>query len=229
MARELYELVGSDPQRRFSPYCWRARMALAHKGLDATPVPWRFTETERLAFANHDKVPVLVDGETAVGDSWAIAEYLERTYPDRPSLFGGAKPAIRFIAAWTDQTVNPALVRLIVSDIEPLVDASARTYFRTSREARLGGTLEQVTAGREQRLPEFRRLLAPLRSALRAQPFLGGAAPDYADYAVFGSFQWARAVSPLPLLAADDPVRDWRERLLDLYDGLARKNLGFDT
>ena len=67
MARELYELVGSDPQRRFSPYCWRARMALAHKGLDATPVPWRFTETERLAFANHDKVPVLVDGETAVG------------------------------------------------------------------------------------------------------------------------------------------------------------------
>ncbi|MBW4090716.1 MAG: glutathione S-transferase family protein [Proteobacteria bacterium] len=229
MARELYELVGADPERRFSPYCWRARMALAHKGLDAEAVPWRFTETERLAFANHDKVPVLVDGDTAVADSWEIATYLDRTYPDRPSLFGGAEAAIRFIAAWTDQTVNPALVRLIVSDIEPLLDPGARTYFRTSREARFGATLEQVTAGREERLPEFRRLLAPLRSTLRAQPFLGGATPDYADYAVFGSFQWARAVSPLPLLAADDPVRDWRERVLDLFDGLARKNPGFES
>ncbi len=229
MARQLYELVGSDPERRFSPYCWRARMALAHKGLDAAPVPWRFTETDRLAFANHDKVPVLVDGDAVVGDSWAIAEYLDRAYPDRPSLFGAAQPAIRFIAAWTDQIVNPALVRLIVSDIEPLLDPVARAYFRTSREARLGATLEQVTAGRDDRLPAFRALLAPVRGVLRAQPFLGGAAPDYADYIVFGSFQWARAGSPRPLLAADDPVRDWRERLLDRFGGLARRNPGFDT
>ena len=48
MARQLYELVGTDPARRFSPFCWRSRMALAHKGLDAEVVPWRFTENARL-------------------------------------------------------------------------------------------------------------------------------------------------------------------------------------
>ena len=49
MARQLYELCGSDPQRVFSPFCWRSRMALAHKGLEFESIPWRFTETQRLS------------------------------------------------------------------------------------------------------------------------------------------------------------------------------------
>jgi len=36
-------------------------------------------------------VPVLVDDDTVVHDSWSIAEYLDKTYGDKPSLFGDAK------------------------------------------------------------------------------------------------------------------------------------------
>jgi glutathione S-transferase len=220
MARELYELVGRDPARPFSPYCWRARMALAHKGLDAVAVPWRFTETDRLSFANHDKVPVLVDGDTAVVDSWSIAEYLDRIVPAAP-LLGAAAPHIRLIAAWVDTALHGALIRLVVSDILTMLDEPAASYFRASREARLGARLEDVTADREARLPAFRALLQPLRVALRAGPFLGGVAPDYADYAVFGAFQWARVVSPLVLVEDGDPVHPWLTRMLGLYGGLA--------
>ena len=221
MARLLYELVGADPARRFSPYCWRARLALAHQGLDAELVPWRFTETERLAFAAHDKVPVLVDGDRVVVDSWAIAQYLDAADPDRPSLLHGA-PAARFVPAWADTVLNAALSRLVVSDIPPLLGPAEAAYFRASREARFGMALEAVTADREARLPAFRAQLAPVRTVLGGQAFLGGVAPDYADYAVFGSFQWARCVSPLRLLEADDPVHGWRERMLDQFDGMAR-------
>lgn len=221
MARQLYELVGADPARRFSPFCWRARMALAHKGLEAECVPWRLTETARLAFAACEKVPVLVDGDAVVADSWAIAEHLEATYPDQPALFSGGSPKYRFIAAWTDAVVSANLVRLIVSDVPPLL-GEERAYFRASRETRFGMALEAVTADREARLPAFRGGLQPLRMVLAAQPFLGGAAPDYADYIVFGSFQWARCVSPLALLEVGDPVHGWRERVLDLFGGLAR-------
>jgi hypothetical protein len=35
----LYELVGSDPRRPFSPHCWKIAMALAHKGLAFECVP----------------------------------------------------------------------------------------------------------------------------------------------------------------------------------------------
>ena len=79
--------------------------------------------------------------------------------------------------------------------------------------------------GREERLPSFRQSLQPLRSLLEAQPFLGGDKPLYADYIVFGGFQWARCISTFPLLEADDPIVPWRERMLDAFDGLARRAL----
>ena len=40
---------------------------------------------------------------------------------------------------------------------------------------------------------------------------------------MFGAFQWARAISDFEVLAADDPVRAWRGRMLDLFGGLARR------
>jgi glutathione S-transferase len=83
-------------------------------------------------------------------------------------------------------------------------------------------TLEQVQDGRETRVAEFRASLLPVRLVLARQSFLGGDAPSYADYIVFGSLQWPRCTSRFELLAPDDPIADWRERMLDLFDGLAR-------
>jgi len=73
----------------------------------------------------------------------------------------------------------------------------------------------------------LRQSLAPLRATLQAQPFLGGAAPLYADYIVFGGFQWVRSISDFAVLAADDPVAAWRGRMLGLYDGLAGRAKGY--
>ena len=89
MAITLYDLAGVEADRRFSPFCWRTRMALAHKGLEVETVPWRFTEKDKLPQPNGGRVPVIVDGGQVVHDSSTIAEYLENRYPDRPSLFGG--------------------------------------------------------------------------------------------------------------------------------------------
>jgi glutathione S-transferase len=55
---------------------------------------------------------------------------------------------------------------------------------------------------------------------LKRQPFVGGDAPLFADYIVFGALQWARTISPAEILAGDDPVRDWFERCLDLHGGV---------
>jgi glutathione S-transferase len=223
--RVLYDLAGADPNLRFSPYCWRVKLALAHKGLDVETVPWRFTDTDLIAFSGQGRVPVLVDGERVVSDSWAIAAYLEEAYPDRPSLFGGpaAQAVARFINAFADTVLQVAMIRLIVSDIARIVHEKDRAYFRESRENRFGMPLEEVTAGREDRLKGFRDTLLPLRHTLSAQPYLAGEAPAYADYIVFGSFQWARCVSSFELLAGDDVVAAWRERMLDRFDGLARR------
>ena len=82
---------------------------------------------------------------------------------------------------------------------------------------------EDVVRDREARLPAFRASLVPLRRTVERQSFACGSAPAYADYVVFGAFQWARAISDFEMLGTDDPVRIWRARMLDLFDGLARR------
>lgn len=229
MGLKLFELVGAEAGRPFSPYCWRIRLALAHKGLEADSIPWRFTEKALLAPYNSEKVPVLLDGDRAVADSWAIANYLEDAYSDRPSLFGGdgGRAMGRMISAWADTVTVGGILPLIAADIVGHLAPNDQAYFRQTREARLGKPLEEAMATRDSRVEDFRKSLDPLRLTLRAQSFIGGAAPTYADYAVFGGFQWSRVVSPFRLLKEDDPVHAWRQRLLDAFDGLARKCEGY--
>ena len=229
MPLKLFELVGTDEARPFSPFCWRTRMALAHKGLSAQSIPWCFTEKGAIAPHKSEKVPVLIHDETSVADSWAIANYLEDTYPDRPSLFGGegGRAMGRMMNWWGDVTVVAGMFPLIVADIPSHLKPVDAAYFRKTREARFGKPLEEVVAGRDKSVEGFRRALEPMRLTLKTQAHLGGAKPNYADYIVFGAFQWARVVSPFKLLAADDPINAWRERLLDAFDGMARNSPGY--
>jgi glutathione S-transferase len=220
----LYELAGADPALRFSPHCWKTRMALAHKGLDPERVAWRFTDKDMIAFSGQGLVPVLVDGDSVVSDSWQIALHLEQHYAHRPPLFGDAAsvPLTRFINGWADTILLPAIARVILRDIWTMLHEKDKDYFRTSREQRFGRTLEEVVADRPARMAEFKSALAPLRQLLRTQDFIAGAASAYADYCVFGMFMWARCSSGVEMLQPDDPVYGWRERLLDAFAGLAR-------
>lgn len=222
----LYELAAADPAIRFSPHCWKTRMALAHKGLEAERRPWRFIDKEAIAFSGSATVPVLVDDGEAVSDSWRIALHLEERYPDAPHLFAGAGAGVvaltHFVNAWADGTLLPAIIRIILVDIHDCLDAENRAYFRASREKRFGRSLEAVVADRPAHLAALRETLTPLRRILGDRDFLSGATPSYADYCAFGPFIWARCVSAIELLERDDPVYLWRERLLDAFDGLAR-------
>ena len=206
----LYELSGKDDQR-FSPFCWRVRFALAHKGLDASYVPVRFTDKRVIAFSGQERVPVLVDGGTIIFDSWKIACHLEDTHSGRPSLFGGAeaRTLTRFIDLWATQTLFPPLVRMVLPDVLEHLDAEDATYIRESREKQLGMAWEALRDKRDEHKPAFRQHLALLRRQLRRQPYLAGLAPAYVDYSVFGLFQWARMISDYPLLDTQDELLSW--------------------
>jgi glutathione S-transferase len=202
-------------------------MALAHKDLEHRVVPVHFTDIPQIADGKQKTVPVIVDGGIVVGDSWNIANYLEETYPDRPSLFGGAeaRALTLFVQSWTADVLHRHVIGLILHDIYLQLDDGDKAYFRSSRENRFSRTLEEVQAGRELRINAFRTSLQPIRMVLQTQPWIGGASPHYADYLIFGVFQWARAVSAFALLTPDDAVAQWVERCLDLFDGLGRRAL----
>src|ERR1700686_4289817 len=168
MGLQLSDLAGAEAEPRFSPYCWRTKLALMHKGLAFDTVPWRFNEKPVIAFSGQGRVPVLLDGDQIISDSWSIATYLEPTYPDRPSLFGGdaGRAVTRFVNAWADVVLVGGILRLVVTDIFAHLDDKDRAYFRETREQRLGAKLETVSADRETNVLAFRKTLEPIRSVL---------------------------------------------------------------
>jgi glutathione S-transferase len=228
MALKLWDLAAAEDDRRFSPYCWRAKMALAHKGLQAETVPWRFTDKDAIAFSGQGSVPVLVDGEKEIHDSWAIANYLEDQYPVKP-LFGSAQArSLAYVfKVWTESTIHPPVLRAIMNDLFAALHDKDQRYFRESREKRFGKTLEELGGEPKKAIADLRGALLPVRQQLVQEPYICGKDPGFADYILFGTFQWARVVSPQRLLEPDDPVFAWRERLLDLYGGLARNAKGY--
>jgi glutathione S-transferase len=221
----LYDLCGNDPELRFSPHCWKAKMALAHKGLAFETRPTPFTRIKEIGEGFSPTVPVLDDGGKLVRDSFDIALYLEEKNPERPSLFRGkgGESHARFVENWALSTIHRQLSRLIIKDIFDGLDEADKGYFRESREKRYGIALEKIQEGREERIDDFRESLAPLRHMLAQQNFIGGDTPLFADYIVFGPLQWARVTSPAKLVADNDPVSAWFNRCLDLYGGIGRK------
>ena len=185
----------------------------------------RVSDKASIAFSGQDKVPILVDGDRTVSDSFRIAEYLEDRYPAAASLFGGAigHGLTRQFNAWVDRVLLPAAAPLIVCDVVKHVDAEDAAHLRRGMEGAFRMTLEQMATERPERAPHFRRLLDPVRSTLRAQPFVCGAAPAYADYILFSIFQWGRLLTDFELLEPDDRLVEWRERVLDLHGGAARR------
>ena len=225
MTLKLYTLCGADTARHFSPHVWKTVMSLHHKGLDFEECPTPFTAIPEIEGGATKTVPLLVDGDTMIVDSFAIAEYLEETYPDAPSLFGGAGgvAAARFVERWSLTHMYVPLRSIIIMDIFNRLSEKDQAYFRSTREVRFGKPLEELAAGGAAQIDALSANLETMRQTLSFHPFLGDEAPLFSDYIVFGGLQWARVISPIKLLADDDPVSAWFERCLDLFEGAGRK------
>lgn len=224
MTITLYDLCGADRALRFSPYCWRAHMALAHKGLAIETVATAFTEIAAIEDGGCKSVPVLNDNGRIVRDSFDIAVYLDDAYPEQPLLGDdGIVAAARLIESWANTTVHPILSRMMIKDIHDLLVPADQGYFRESREKRFGKSLEEAQTGPDANAEALARALTPARQALSHHDWLGGGGPLYTDYILFGSLNWLVTITGRLPLPEGDAVAAWFERCLGLHDGLAGK------
>jgi len=219
----LYDLALSTGAT-ISPFVWATRYALAHKGFDVDLVPGGFTGILERTGGRTERLPAIVDDGHWVLDSWGIVEYLDQAYPDRPTLIPHPSVAAvtRALDAWFWGVATGPWMRCFCADYRDLSLPQDHAYVTHSREVMLGQKLEEVQAGREDRLPQISADLEPLRIALRETRWLGGDGPNYADYRILGSILFTASVGKVPVLADDDPLRDWIDRCQDLFDGLGR-------
>lgn len=223
MKIQLYDLAGADPRLLFSPFSWRIRMALLHKGLAFDVLPWRFSAREAIAESGCQSVPVIRDGDTWVGDSWEIACYLDRRYPDRPLLMPppSGEAHARLVAATCGALVFPAAVRIGVYQAYGLLDAASQPYFRASREEMFKTRLEELHADERLGPARLAGALKPFDEVLASCNYLGGASATYADFLLFGILKWLDIVSAYAPLDRTTPSGRWFTRLEEDYDGYA--------
>ena len=224
MTIHLYELCGATDDHLFSPHCWKTRMSLAHKGLDFESAPVRFTQIATVEGGDSRKVPVLRDGDEVIEESYEIAKYLDRAYPDKPSLFNGqgGEDLTAFVISWATTQIHPAVAKLCIYDIHNALAPEDQAFFRQTREKLFGCTLEEFDAKFPKNGEALATALFPLKNLLSRQAFLGGDSPVFADYVVFGSLQWLRTTCTMDHLPKEGPVAEWFDRLLDMYDGMGR-------
>lgn len=198
-------------------------MALYHKGLDFEGLPWRFTERDRLSSTGYQSVPVLQHNGVWIGDSFRIAYYLDEAFPQRPLFPNGltSKATAVFVGEWCDREIHGRLSPHVAFDVLVASHEMDKDYYRKSRECRFGRTLEELAeTDPATMLPT---ILRPLEATFQLSTFLGGAAPDYTDYVVFGSLQWVNVVSRKDPIGSTSRTGQWFQRMLDLFDGKPRE------
>lgn len=221
MERILFELCGKDPTIRFSPYAWRTRLSLTQKRLPFSSVVVRYTDKSAIAPSGATSVPVLRDGDIWIPDSWAIAQHLEKMYPEKPSLFGlGGETLCFFIQTWVNTSILPIMFRIICTDLHKMFDGNDAVYFYETRSQRIGMPLEDTLKHREVNMARLKEAYAPVRLTLKEQRFLSGPEPLYPDFALFGAFQCARLTSALDLKKDEPAITKWFEDVSSLYNHL---------
>ena len=96
-----------------SPPSWMVEMVLVHKGLPYQRHALAFDRGEHrrpevLALNPRGTIPILVDGEHPVSETFAILDYLGRTRPTPPLLPGADEPG----------RLARALTRLDLDDLD---------------------------------------------------------------------------------------------------------------
>ncbi|MEM7136967.1 MAG: glutathione S-transferase N-terminal domain-containing protein [Myxococcota bacterium] len=223
MTLRLFEVRGVDVEFRPSPYCWRVRMALAHKSLDFEPVPWRAVEKQRIEKSGGTTAPVLVDGDAWIGESWDIAVHLDEAYGGPPLFVDDPerRDAQRF-DRWVTKTLHPLLAEAMVVDQFPLLAPEDQDYYLERTLRKFGQPLNQFGANPDRAIAELRRRLAPIEARLATQLYLAGTDPDYRDYILFGLLQCGRVTTLRPLVPETSLIGQWFSRTLDAFDGFAR-------
>jgi glutathione S-transferase len=206
--------IATEADLRPSPFCWRAKLALHHKGLQFESRGTVYSQIPSIGDGSFKTLPVLDDHGTWVGGSLAIAEYLESKTP-AASLFPNDPQRLfsQFVEEWVETTLQAQIFPLVALRAYECFSPTEREYYRSTRERRLGTTLERARDLSVPNIATITNSFEPLRRILKTRPFLAGANPAYVDYLVFGALKWPRVISEDPLLKEDDVVADWYERI----------------
>ncbi|PPR05024.1 hypothetical protein CVT24_010217 [Panaeolus cyanescens] len=234
----FYDIDSNLPGRAFSPNTWKTRFTLNYKGIPYKTEWFEFVDIqshcESLSIVPKSRrsngelyysLPAIWDTTTGVKmcESLEILEYLEKTYPDQPTLFPGNTKGLQLaFQEGIMHTGFSALFPFIIPDEIPVFSPRSREFFVSSREQYMGIALKDMKPTGERAEKEWAKFKAGLEVLsgwyeATDGPFLMGDTIGWADIAMASWILWIK------LVYENDPrwkdVSSWSggrwERLLD--------------
>ncbi|RPD77734.1 hypothetical protein L226DRAFT_458357 [Lentinus tigrinus ALCF2SS1-7] len=216
----------------WGPNTWKTRYTLNIKGIPYKTVWVEFADIEPIskkigAAPTSTKpdgspfytCPFIYDPNTriAVSDSVAIARYLDKTYPDTHPLVPKATAALQqaFLRAFEAEILpgKGELFALMMPQSHARLNERSQPYFRRTREAVLGQSLEEAAPRGSEKA---KRLWEGVRSGFHAvaewlkraedggkELFFGGEGIVFADTVVAAFLTWIR-------LAFGEESEEWK-------------------
>ncbi|GAB4369949.1 MAG: glutathione S-transferase family protein [Elainellaceae cyanobacterium] len=192
-------------QFELSHYCEKIRLILDYKGLNYRKVEVTpgIGQLDIYRMSGQRQVPVLKDGTEVIADSTAIAQYLDRKYPERPIL--PSDPKLRALCLvledWADESLGLTARKVMLGAFSQnpsfrsaALPPNAPSFLRTIVEAVPREALDLIGTGvgvggdalKTARLA-MQQNLESLCVLLNDSPYLlGGDQPTLADFAVAG-------------------------------------------
>lgn len=145
--------------------------------------------------------PAITDDATGVAlpDSYKIAEYLDKAYPDTPKVIPPGSEALQ--AAFYDQfhQVVTDLLPIFVPRVPAILSERSVEYYVRARFARFGKPLDQLEPVGEERAKAWEKIKASLGRidtwlSKSSGPFFMGDTVTFADFVVASLFQGLRIV-----------------------------------
>ncbi|KAI5480213.1 Glutathione S-transferase domain containing protein [Pseudohyphozyma bogoriensis] len=218
----MYDLVPSPGGTYFSPNTWKARLSLLQKlgsgGFEVVDVSYEDTRvggklSKLVGGQRKALVPMvhLEDG-TIVEGSWDIAEWLDKTYPDAPSVFlpssktpvDPTSPEMKLAKTYAQLVTSgygdsdsmwTTWWELSCAGLADLhTDPEVNAYFKSDEKQGGKGEFARICAlEREPLIVRAKASLTPLSAATSSSPFLAGDAPGFVDYIVYGRYIMVRS------------------------------------
>ncbi|OBZ86042.1 Beta-etherase [Choanephora cucurbitarum] len=234
---QLYdlELLGL-PKTVFSCNTLKTRIALNLKGLPfetkwldfATVKEVIPTLTKQNPELKRPTVPVIVDSisgqDKVIQDSYDIAVYLEKQYPNTPSLFHNNPGVHRFFQQYCESVLLLPLFKLVMFIIHKQCGPDVlQDWWREDRERMFGCSLDVFAGNRDDNILAVKNALLPIIKVLKEFPFMTGEQVGWADVVLAADFKMMAALDPVTFESvflsgfetpADDVlIQNWWKRM----------------
>jgi len=208
MTITLYDIPSSLPGKEWAPNPYKAKFALDYKGIPFNTEWVEFPDIEKALKAvgappssvgadGNEKytTPAIVDSETGkkISDSMVIAEYLDETYPDKPTLFPpGTAAAIAIFQSVWHKVVLAEMFPLMLPRVFLHLNPESQVFFRKTREPAFGCKIEEIlpVPKRPEQLEKLKAGLSKVAASLdkngKDKLFFLGDTFSYADCIIGG-------------------------------------------